>query len=244
MLKGYDSELREAPPSPTEHHRILRTFYLFEIYCELFRSEHYGLVLGFSDEPQARYLPIRYSAQKQMNLFLSLLGECELEQLANIRHYLSGLLRVPICCMVYHSIKWGHRGACEDPERYESNLSTGLANLRQIVGGTGFRDWEPLLCCHEETSWMRAALWSDNPRHEQIDSDEESDDETAWDPAWDDFTYQEMRQLIKQPKFDDPDGGPAQAWWWAYKHEENDEGREAYGGPMYNGFEQRNLFGW
>lgn len=237
MLHGYDSELREPPPSSTEQHRILRTFYLFEIYCELFRSEHEGFNLSFGKS-------IRYSPQKQKNLFLALLGGYELEQLVNVRYYLSGLLRAPIRCMTYHSIKWGHDGSYGNAERYESNLSTGLDNLRKIVVGTGFRDWQPLLCCHAEETWMQAALWNDDPRHEQIDNDDAPDDETAWDPAWNELDYQEMRQLIKKPKFEDPDGGPSEAWWWAYKHEEKDEGEEPYEGPMYNGFEARNLLDW
>lgn len=57
MLHGYDSELHEPPPSSTEQHRILRTFYLFEIYCELFRSGHVGFNLSSGES-------IRYSPQK------------------------------------------------------------------------------------------------------------------------------------------------------------------------------------
>lgn len=81
--------------------------------------------------------------------------------------------------MTYHSVKWGHHGPYGNGERHESNLSTGLANLRRVVSRTNFPDWQPLLCCHAEESWMQAALEQDDPRHEQIDYDEAPDDKTA-----------------------------------------------------------------
>lgn len=115
-------------PSPTELHRIQRSFYIFELYCHLFRKQN------------GKLEKVRLNEKEQRHIFFNKFPPWENEQLGCIHDYLYERFTVPFNDIAEHDVDWeyifvpwaNHYGRREIATK-ESYLSQGLEFLHGVI---------------------------------------------------------------------------------------------------------------
>ncbi|MCJ1399993.1 hypothetical protein MMC11_003196 [Xylographa trunciseda] len=175
-----------------EKSRICRTFYRFELYCNLFR-EH-----GWKDD--------RFSPREQRDIFFDKYSPWENEQLACVHDYLYRRMVAVYNDFAAHDIEWGEH------HEFPSFLSLGLNYLRRLITAKTYEERYQLLAPNRRSdhSFLHEGLLASN-------TDDDDDDVELCH-----YSTTDERRWIRPPSLHDPDRGPAQAWRWAHEHESRD----------------------
>ncbi|KAF6231404.1 hypothetical protein HO173_010364 [Letharia columbiana] len=193
--------LDEASPSPLsllESTRIKRTFYRYELFCNIFRKrEDIQLGKAASESPQS--------------IFFSICAPWENEQLACVRDYLFKRLSLPFNEVAEHDVEWGQlemNYLDDQDELYdywkEHYLSLGLTYLRQLVTTPAFDDRCRLLKEHKR-----------GPACSLFDALEAQGYGNGLSML-ENYTEEDEHVHITAQLAIDGDKGPEEAWRWAY----------------------------
>lgn len=202
MNSVFGSSSSDCPPSSREARRFERTFFRFELYCNLFRKQ---------SPTQER--TERFDGIEQEEIYFQHYAYWENDQLACVHDYLYRQLSISFNDFALHDVEWGEQMVSflfddQAPENYckEYILSLGLTFLQHLVAA--------------KTYGQRCQLLRHNLK---------SDDLFLWEglvargkeagrPIFE-FLAEDPRVVINQPFFqDDDDEGPEKAWRWAYEN--------------------------
>ena len=212
-VTGADETL-PCPLSLLESNRIKRTFYRYELFCNIFRK--LGTLQGFD-----------ITTETPEGMFFLTCAPWENEQLACVRAYLLECLSSRACAEVFyplyhkltisafhdvaeHDIECGEweMSCFEDWDGYndwkEHYLSLGLAYLRQIVNTSAFDDRCHLIKAHKEDEDCSLFDGLMAPGHDNDLSE------------LDTYTEEDEQRYIPPQRAIDGDKGPEAAWRWAY----------------------------
>ncbi|CAD6571721.1 MAG: hypothetical protein ASARMPRED_004764 [Alectoria sarmentosa] len=198
--------LDETSPSPLsilESNRIKRTFYRYELFCNISRERE-------------RTRRIQADPWKPQTIFFSICAPWENEQLACVRDYLFKCLSLPFNDVAEHDVEWGeleisYLGDWDERYNYwkEHYLSLGLAYLRQIVNTSAYDDRCRLLKARKGGPGCSLfdALMAQGYGNGLSDLESYTED--------DEHVYISAQRVV------DGDKGPEAAWRWAYAENTN-----------------------
>lgn len=219
-VTGFD-EVSPSPLSLLESNRIKRTFYRYELFCNIFRErERIWNVNADPETPQSK--------------FFSMCAPWENEQLACVRDYLYDSLSLGMYSyelwpwynrltgsafndVAEHDVEWGElemRYLNDWGARYdywkECYLSLGLTYLHQIVNALTYEDRCRVLKARMENCYcslydaLKAQGYSNGL--EELET----------------YTNEDERIHIPAQLAIDVDRGPEEAWRWAYADNRNE----------------------
>ncbi|CAD6593028.1 MAG: hypothetical protein ASARMPREDX12_006664 [Alectoria sarmentosa] len=227
FLEGTTRERDQGQPSPTEQHRIERTFYRFELYCNLFRTRmptdrkaSHNHIVSLSVEG--------FSLEEEREIFFSRFPVWENEQLACVHDYLSSRLSIPFNDVAEHDILWGKlripwADDCIYPHHpwKERFLVRGLTYIRRLDTASTYAERCTLL------DW-------ESPREDLSPSLGLS--ELHGRTYFNKYSPEARDKILNQSCTNDIDAGAKDAWLWAH-----DDGTRLYYN-LFNG--HRTLRQW
>jgi len=185
------------PPSTKELCRIQTAFYIFELFCTLFRIQR-----------ETQKDEHRFSSREQQELFLEKFKRWENEQLACVYNYLIRKVSVPFQDMVEHDVGWGELMIDDSldwdatPGR-EGYVSQGLEYLHRVSRAETYEEREVIfgLRLSSDYQFLAAAFREQSP-----DLELESSEQSAV----------ELQSVAISELSMDDDSGPVEAWYWAH----------------------------
>ena len=196
-------------PTQAELRRFERTFWRFELYCNLFRER-------FQD-PQRRIKPLpRIEEDAQQAIFFDRLAPFENEQLGCVHDFLFDQVPSPFDYVAQHDIEWGSEWRTRWVHDYDGSecynkealIARGLEKILELRSAVGWGYINELLVPedpgghpHSDWNFLFHGL-------ETTDVDSE--------PELDQLTLDEVKARTTPPKAEESDIGPIKAWKWAY----------------------------
>ena len=191
-----------CPPSENEIHRIQRTFYRLELYCNMARREK-----GYDNEGREGTFPIG-----QLKQFLLAIPPWELEQLACVRDYCYRKIASPVNRVTLHDVMYGVDKVAVCWDRSYPNmkklciLSSGLGWVHQLLTSKTYEESKELI--------DRSTMYTFPFLHEQTIADPYTYDASL---SIDDIYYETVIRyedtFVKGWR--ENDKGPIAAWRWA-----------------------------
>ena len=199
-----------SPPTPSELQRIERKFWLFELYCNLFRQ---------GDAYTTRVGEDRFSPEEQKAIFLDHFTAFENEQLGCVHDYLWDQVSLAFDDVAAHDLGWAGEWSIEwiidyyvgDPSWKEALISQGLAKITEMKNAKTYEARSKLTNCKDRycpdlnDSFLVQALFEgfmdDNGVAEELEN----------------MTMAQAKEASKSASYIEPDQGPFEAWKWAYE---------------------------
>ena len=191
------------PPSENEIHRIQRTFYRLELYCNIARREkdmdNYELEV---DSPSGH-----------LTQFLLSMPPWELEHLACVRDYCYRQISSPLNQVVLHDVMYGVNmvQVCWDPSfpnfRKIGILSSGLGMVHKLLTSKTYKKSKKLI--------DHSAAFKYHILHETVLADAYTYDAgLSIDDVYDETVTRYKETFVKGWR--ENDKGPIAAWRWAF----------------------------
>lgn len=195
-------DIDHCPPSENEIHRIQRTFYRLELYCNICRRE----------KDLDNYELEMYSPSGHLPQFLLSMPPWELEHLACVRDYCYRQISSPLNQVVLHDVMAGVNmvAVCWDPS-YPSFkkigiLSSGLGLVHQLLTSRTYKESKELI---DQSATFQYTLL-----HESIGADAYTYDASlSIDDVFDETVTRHKGSFVRG--WGEKDKGPIAAWRWA-----------------------------
>ncbi|KAL9093593.1 MAG: hypothetical protein Q9165_003988 [Trypethelium subeluteriae] len=161
LANDWFEEKPERPASERELLRIVRSFYRFELYLNLFSSNS---LLHRANAKESHFVYLRYAEERRQ--YWRQYAPWENEQLACIHDWLCRSIAVPYHEMLMHDIGWAKTTRLthlnlmyrhHEPER-EHILAQGLGFLKQLFDATSYGEWRKILSFREEIPGLPSVM--------------------------------------------------------------------------------------
>ncbi|KAJ0415330.1 hypothetical protein BJY00DRAFT_293721 [Aspergillus carlsbadensis] len=217
------------PLSQSERTRFVRTFYRFQIYCSLFGDP---IKCPYQEGPE------------RSAVYFEHFSAWENEQMACIHDYLLRVMAPAFKQAAQTDREWIQYFILSDTGEEDSivqqyHLSRGLKHIHRFLDADSPEKRQGLLADKQNRN-SHMAFFSDILREIH---------EFAQSEPLKDLTAAEENELVRQPRYPDPDPGPERVWRWA--HQDQDCSQFVFSlsqAPLrewaYVMWDQRRLEGW